>query len=273
MNLDSVCKEAASAAGQSRQDRIAVVIRNLDSGDSGAFNGDRPFYPASVSKLFFLAEAARQLDADMWSLTPEIDRAISDMIRKSSNDATGLIVDLLTQTTSGPELSDQELAEYIRARDIIAKSFASVGMLGLKLGCKTYWEGPYGREAQYAGPHRERRNSLTASATAELLVRLATGHWPNSDWAMAYLQRNNPQDARNRQDVQGTRYIGSTIPPGAKLWSKSGWTSEVRHDAALVQLASGARWVVVIFTEGKTKQLATLQAVAQNVARLLSWTA
>ena len=43
-------------------------------------------------------------------------------------------------------------------------------------------------------------------------------------------------------------FFGEGLPPGSRLWSKAGWTSETRHDAAIVALPDGPRFILVAFT-------------------------
>ena len=64
---------------------------------------------------------------------------------------------------------------------------------------------------------------------------------------MLALMRRNFTD-RKSTDYQGLEFIGAGLPPTAKLWSKAGDMSTARHDAAIVELASGKRLVLVIFT-------------------------
>ena len=61
------------------------------------------------------------------------------------------------------------------------------------------------------------------------------------------LKRDPSPDSGNKND-QAHAYTALALPPGAKLWSKAGWTSECRHDAAYVELPNGAKFVLVIFT-------------------------
>ncbi|HBL11635.1 MAG TPA: serine hydrolase, partial [Cyanobacteria bacterium UBA11162] len=49
----------------------------------------------------------------------ELDRAIRDMIVDSSNDATSLVVDVLSGTTSGPELPPSPFETWKLQRNII----------------------------------------------------------------------------------------------------------------------------------------------------------
>ncbi len=74
-----------------------------------SFRGDAPTYPASVVKLFYLAAAHRWLEDGKLADTEELRRAMRDMVVDSSNEATHYVVDLLTGTTSGPELPPPQL--------------------------------------------------------------------------------------------------------------------------------------------------------------------
>jgi hypothetical protein len=65
--------------------------------------------------------------------------------------------------------------------------------------------------------------------------------------------------------VQSRDYTGGGLPPGARLWSKAGWTNEVRHDAAYVELLTGERFVLVTFTVGHSKH----QEIIPDVARAI----
>ena len=52
---------------------------------------------------------------------------------------------------------------------------------------------------------------------------------------------------------------------GARLWSKAGWTSTTRHDAAYIELPNGARFVVVTFTENQATERDIIPTVARAV--------
>ena len=81
-----------------------------------SFHGDQLFYPCSVVKLFYLAAAEARLEAG--ALTPhgELDRAMHDMIRWSSNTATNYIIDLVTGTT-GWEAELPRITGLVEARN------------------------------------------------------------------------------------------------------------------------------------------------------------
>src|SRR3712207_2688579 len=69
-----------------------------------SYRGVERIYPASIVKLFYLVAIEEWLESGMTQPSAELNRAIKDMIVDSSNDATSLIVDVLSGTTSGPEL-------------------------------------------------------------------------------------------------------------------------------------------------------------------------
>ena len=66
-----------------------------------SYRGVERIYPASVVKLFYLVAVHEWLEKAMIQTSAELERAMKDMIIDSSNDATGLVMDVLTGTTSG----------------------------------------------------------------------------------------------------------------------------------------------------------------------------
>lgn len=259
--LDSWCattvRGAVSRFGAKglAEDEIAMTVarwRGTASPEWGAASGSRLFYPASVCKLFFLAYGAHQIDQGELRLSPEADRAFTDMIVESDNDATGAAVDLITRTTSGPELSLSELDAWFERRLQPTNWFLARGYKGVYVPQKTYYSGPYGRERQGRGPNGERANRLCTDATARLMAEILRGEIASPDqtrWMLTKLARPNPAEGPTK-DSQAAEFIGKAIPKGAKLWSKAGWTSTTRHDVAAIQLANGETWVICVFTQG-----------------------
>jgi hypothetical protein len=48
-------------------------------------------------------------------------------------------------------------------------------------------------------------------------------------------------------------FLGEGLPAGSKLWSKAGWMSQARHDAAYVEAEGVAPMLLVVFSEGKAR--------------------
>ena len=235
-----------------RADELAVTLVDLRDPQNPAtadHRGDAQIYPASVVKLFYLVAAHRQLADGKISDTPELRRALHDMIVHSGNEATGYVLDVLTGTTSGPELSPAELAVWHEKRNVVNRYFQSLGFTDINANRKTWHDGPYGRDQQAVEQFTPAKNSLTTNATARLLVEIATGRCVSAGRSsqMLELMKRDFADPQST-DHQGREFIGAGLPSSAKLWSKAGYMSTARHDAALVELADGAKFVLVIFT-------------------------
>ena len=81
---------------------------------------------------------------------------------------------------------------------------------------------------------------------------------------MELLKRDSSPNSGNKND-QAHAYTALALPPGSKLWSKAGWTSECRHDAAYVELPNGAKFVLVTFTMDHASEREIIPAVAKTV--------
>lgn len=268
--LEKAVAEAVSAFAEEEikgsEIGISILIRRSGSADwsCGGFRDDAPFYPASVVKMFYLAYAAHLIGEGRIVKTPELERAAQDMIEMSNNDATGYVLDLVCGTTPGPELNEEDLREFGVHRQAVNRWFESLGYVGVNAVQRTYNEGPYGRERQWVGAEFSNRNSLKPVHCTRLLYEIALGlHWGQvkTQWMRDLLNRVNPQDDFVKSGAQARGYIGRVIPAGTKLFSKAGWTSSTRHDAAWIVLPNGDELILAIFTNyGKNLQLVSLLA-------------
>ena len=50
---------------------------------------------------------------------------------------------------------------------------------------------------------------------------------------------------------QVTGFLGEGLPKNAELWSKAGWTSQVRHDAAYIKVPCLPPFLFIMFIEGE----------------------
>ena len=250
-----------------------VDLRDPQKPARGSYRGGEQVYPASVIKLFYLAAVHRWLEDGKLKDTPELRRAMRDMIVNSLNEATGYLVDLLTGTTSGTELSPKEMEEWYEKRNEVNRYFASLGYANINVNRKPWCEGPYGREMQSVKLHKpNHRNWLTTDATARLLTEIVTGQAVSAKRCaemLELLQRDPSPESGNKND-QAHAYTALGLPPGAKLWSKAGWTSETRHDAAYVELPEGAKFILVIFTVDHANEREIIATVARAVVESFS---
>ena len=253
-----------------KADQLAITLVDLTAADrpsQASYRGEVPIYPASVIKLFYLAAAHRWLEDGKLTDTPELRRALRDMIVDSSNDATHYVIDLLTGTTSGPELPEAELKTWFEKRAGVTRYFSGLGYTGVIASKKPWGDGPYGRESQAIRAYEPKRNMLTTEATARLWVEIVTGRCvtPTRSAEMRALLARDPLAKTEDLDDQA-KFTGTELPAGAKLWSKAGWTSQTRHESAYVELPNGRKYVLVIFTTDHASERAILRHVAAVVA-------
>ena len=244
-----------------------------------SYRGVERIYPASVVKLFYLVAVHEWLAQNMISPAAELDRAVRDMIVDSSNDATSLVVDVLTGTTSGPELPPGPFATWQQQRNIVNRYFQSLGWPELdtiNANQKTWCDGAYGRERAFLGELMDNRNALTTEATARLLHSIVGGvavSGQRSQAMMALMQRSlDPAALAADPENQVTGFLGAGLPQSASLWSKAGETSTVRHDVAYVELPHLLPFLLVVFTEGKdhSRNTAILPFVAQQAVEAIA---
>jgi beta-lactamase class A len=246
-----------------------IDMRDPQHPTTASFRGNERVYPASVVKLFYLAAVERWLEDGKVQETPELKRAVRDMIVDSSNEATQYVLDVLTQTTGGFELPPKEMEEWQYKRNAVNRYYSALGFQNINVNQKTFCEDAYGRERVSRGPKGENRNKLTTDATARLLYEIVTRRavTPNrSDRMMELLKRTYTGTSTDNDD-QGHGFTGKALQgiENARLWSKAGWTSTTRHDAAYVELPNDARFVLVTFTSDHSADREIIPAVAKLV--------
>ncbi len=255
------------------QDELAITLVDLSDVQnlvSANYRGAAPTYPASVIKLFYLVAAHQQMANGKISDTPELRRALRDMIVDSGNEPTGYIIDVLTDTTSGPELAPADLAVWHEKRNAINRYFHAHGYPDINANRKTWHEGPYGRDKQAVDQFTPSKNFLTANATARLLVEISAGRCVSAGRSLQMLDlMKRDFSSPDSTDYQGREFIGKVsdqvLPSTAKLWSKAGYMSVARHDAALIEFADGRKIALVIFTEKHSDQKELIPEIARQL--------
>jgi hypothetical protein len=157
---------------------LTLVVPEGASAIGWNHRGGRPVYPARVVKLFYMVAAHAWRAEGRLPASRELDRALSAMIRESSNDAASYIVDLLSGAVGGPELAAAAFKRWIARRQAVNRYFRSwrwPEFEAINVLQKTWDDGPYGRERQARTGIRRGRNMLTSDATARLLWAIARG--------------------------------------------------------------------------------------------------
>jgi beta-lactamase class A len=248
-----------------------------DSEPRGAsLDGERLVYPASVVKLLYAVAVEAWLQQDLLLEDAELRRAMADMIRDSSNDATALLVDRLTGTTGGPDLPEREWPQWCEQRQLVNRWLHGLGwpeLEGFNACQKTWGDGPYGRERRYYGPDLENRNRMGTLGTARMLHAVMTDGIispPACARLRDLLHRSlDPEDRRADPENQVDGFLGAAAPGDAGLWSKAGWMSQARHDAAWIETGDAAPTLVVAFSTGP-QRAADETLLPELAARLLA---
>jgi beta-lactamase class A len=253
---------------------------------SYSYRGDVFFYPCSVIKVFYLVAAQDALEKGRIVETPELWRAMHDMIKWSSNTATNYIIDILTGTTGDTDLAPEAFASWAAARGTINAYFQSLGLPefeGINVCQKLMDDDRYGREKMFVQLGGNNHNRLTTNAAASMMARIMDGAMisPERSRIMTdFLYR--PHDAAfvETPTAQVLNYMGDGVPSDAELWSKAGstaWTGDPlasyrRHDAIHVALPGGRRFTFVVFTEGKeiSADMTLMPFVGKRAAELVA---
>jgi beta-lactamase class A len=275
----AVMAELEARKGEVKQEQVSATVIDVTDANSwkwGAFRGEEKYYPASVPKMFYMAAVERQLEDGKVTLTKELDRGLRDMIVDSSNDATQYIVDVLTDTASGSELPQKEFERWQYKRNRMNRYFAAMGYKNININQKIYCEDAYGIEQQSRNYAGQNRNMLTTNATARAIAEIVLGRLnsPARTERMLNLLKRDPFSAVQDPDSQDHGFIGKMLADNhlhdVQIWSKAGWTSRARHDAAFLRTEDGRQYAIAIFTEGRAKDRELVPAIAWRIYRELN---
>lgn len=248
-----------------------IDLRDPKNIRTASINGDVQIYPASVVKMFYMAALHQQLQDGKIKLTPELERGLKDMIVDSSNEATQYILDVLTDTASGGEMPAREFQEWSYNRNRVNRYFKAMEYERINVNQKTFCEDAYGREQQFRNYKGENRNMLNTNATARLLAEIVLGRSVTSarSLQMMDLMKRDPFGETKDENDQAHGFSGKALidkkMTGARIWSKAGWTSKSRHDAAYIETPDGLKFVLVVFTENHATTREPIPSIAWNV--------
>jgi beta-lactamase class A len=258
------------------EDGISIAVIDLtaptpvSSFPAAAYRGDVSYYPCSVVKLCFLSYYAAQRDAGRLAETPELSRAVTDMITVSSNDATGFVVDSITGTTSGPEIADaREWERWKAKRNVVNDWFRARGYANLNANQKTFCEDAYGREQAFrdGGKNRNRMTAAEAARIFKEIVRNEVAGPMTTDAMLRLLARDITQDKPfEDMEPEDARLAGQGLPRGSRLWAKSGDAYDFHHLVGRVALPNGSDFVIAVFTKGVKTVPGVIPRVYEKVA-------
>ena len=250
---------------------------STSNGYGTGWNSNKNYYPASIVKIVYAVATQIWIQKDLIVDSEELRRALFEMIANSSNDATSYILDLLTGTTSGPCLNEQNFESWKIQRKLINNWLEQLQWSEVKdWNCsqKTWNEGPFGREKDFYGKKNENRNSMTTDGSARIFESLMTNKIipkvENEHLKQLFQRSLDPVSRKKDLENQVDGFLGAGLPLASKLWSKAGLMSEVRHDVAWWESPNKNPMLAVVFTTGKelVKDQFLLPAISSELNKL-----
>lgn len=256
----------AMTDGGLSKDRVCVATCLYDAPlrftDPGALidlawfshQADKPLYPASVVKMFFLDALAAFREDGLIAEDAEDERAAEQMMAISSNEATVYLVGRLTGADDGAALQGAALEAWCAARQRVQHWFEAQNrseFAGINVLHGTYQDSPYGRAKQIR--NGKNGNLLTALSAAALMHDIARGARARSDWMMGLMDREF-QRGQQELDADGdqvTGFLVDGLPRTVRTWSKAGHTSWTRHDVVYGETPEGKSFVLCVMCDGE----------------------
>ena len=249
---------------------VGVYYRDLARGDSLTVGSAVRFHAASTMKIPVMIQLFRDRDARLLSLDDSI--TITNTFR-SIVDSSPYPLDVTDDSDSslykrlGQRASIRELIELMETVSsnlatnlLIAKVDAKrANATAHALGADSILvlRGVEDGKAYRAGLN----NTTTARDLGMLLAAIANGKAASAGSCREMLA------ILGRQHF--TEGIPAGLPPGTRVYHKTGWIGQVvYHDAAIVEPAGGGRYVLVVLTGGIQKDEDSY-ALVRDVSRLV----
>ena len=256
---------------------IAITWINYNNenlkGNGCGINQKENIYPASIVKLVYALAIHAWIEKKILTLNSHLVDAITKMLELSSNDATSYIVDLLTGTTSGPSLEGNCWEDWKYQRYIINDWLKDLKWDEIsEFNCcqKTWEDSPYGREKDFYGTNNQNRNSMSTDGTARIMEEIMQNLKYNNEniniknLLLRNFDKNSILQDENDQ-IKG--FLGEGLPEKTPFWSKAGYMSQVKHDAAYWMNNENSRTLLVVFGNGEefTKDNSFLPEISKAI--------
>lgn len=250
---------------------LSITLINAKTGENAGYQQDKLRYPASVVKMFWMEILYSQIESGLWAKEVDFIPYIAKMIQESDNEAASFIIDKITDTQSALDLNDEQLKIWINKRQQLNRFFQEAGYKDINISQKTF-PIPYLKLTEPKGsdleirrdstkPEQPIRNKITTEQAARLLyetcyVKQAIS--PKASQKMCeWLKRDlNPKAWKKQPLILDEfnpirAFFGESLSnTDVELYSKAGWTSNSRQEAALVATRDGETiYILVIFAD------------------------
>ncbi len=243
---------------------LSISLIDVSSQDIHTFAGYQSQvlrYPASVSKLFWMAAFYGAVEQGLIDDESKFHEDLRLMMQKSHNDSASKILDGITDTKSGVKLAGEKLNTWLEKRKSVNEFFQKAGYQRLIVSTKNYpryspsQAGPVGRDRQLRKENGKfLRNLISTDHASRLMYEIYTRQAVSRKYStrMAYLlTRDLKPEAWQNDPYNGVKgFLGESLPANIYFGSKVGFTSKHRMDVAFVRtLDDKAIYILAIFAE------------------------
>ncbi len=252
---------------------LSITLIDANTSEIGEYKKDKLMFPASVAKLFWLADLQGQIAAKMWNNSVAFDPFIDKMMKESDNDSSSFIIDSLTGSySSKQQVTNNILEPWLKNREFrINDYFKAAGYNeNINLTQKTYpipyldLSKPTGNELQIrsnpTNPSQPIRNRLTTFDAARLMYEACYQKKAVSQAASTKIcsllerQVDKKEWSKIKADdfnpIQS--FFGEYLPSkNVKFYSKAGWVPQLtRSEVCLVEILDRKKsYVLAVFAE------------------------
>lgn len=265
----------------SEEANISVYYEELGFEKAEVFHlrQDTIYHPASLIKLFhaYLAKVKllsqlkkvlnRTENSDDFgekTIADDIYDAIHQSLAFSDNDALSLLMDFNSDTCSGLRLEQREFIQFKDKRKKITELFKLKGFSeNLKLHSKCFSFAPYGRDEQLVFS----KNGLGYnSCQIEDIAKIMRDIYKDFPDLLKSMTRviGNENDEQAQFIAKGLIRHSEPQNDVTQIFSKAGWTSKVRHDAAFIKM-DAKELLLVIMTKGLSDYPELIPVIAKNI--------
>lgn len=244
--LDKVLQDSRAEFFKSRKKDArlyaSILVKEADgSWHHGQMDGDTTSYPASTVKLCYLAAAMHYASENKLPID-WLDKSVGPMIRVSSNEATGEVIDAIT---GAPNTDTGDFNAWVEKRRYTERYLRSLGLLGNQnVLNKTYPSNSSEDPEKFEGQSLKvnGRNALNPNMMSKLMLGIATGEIePKAhDYMVSLL-------THDRWSLQAP--FGSGVPAGSVYFNKGGWVNSTLADVAYVKLPNGREFVLAAYSD------------------------
>ena len=210
--------------------------------------------PAELAHLFYLVAIQEWIERGMVVSSPELERAMQDMVVLGHHAAAGLVVDMLTGTTSGPELPPQPFQTWYQQRNIVNRYLKSLQWPELEaVNICQKMGAAYGRERQALGSMLEHRNQLTTDAVARLMHSIMGG---------VAVSAGRSQSMMKSLHQARVSFLAAILPSNSQYWSLTGQDPNGYHEVMYTEIPGAQPFLLTVSVR---QDLAQRQAVQNAV--------